>query len=99
MVQVKWPRCPPCPNMTKAFKIFFFGTRNPIILKLGMGHQGLKVFKVYINDDPGLTLTYCMARSICPLLGENCEKKSLKKKKKAYEQNNKSFLHMGFSTP
>ena len=32
-------------------------------LKLGMKHQGLKLYKVYINDDPGLTLTYFMARS------------------------------------
>ena len=29
-----------------------------MILKLGMDHQGLKVYKVYINDDPGLTLTW-----------------------------------------
>ena len=34
-----------------------------MILKLGMQHQGLKLYKVYINDDPGLTLTYFMARS------------------------------------
>ena len=33
-----------------------------MILKLGMDHQGRKVFKVYINDDPGLTLTYFTAR-------------------------------------
>ena len=34
-----------------------------MILKLGMQHQGLKLYKVYINDDPGLTLTYFSARS------------------------------------
>ena len=34
-----------------------------MILKLAMQHQGLKLYKVYINDDPGLTLTYFMARS------------------------------------
>ena len=28
-----------------------------MILKLGMYHLGLKLNKVYINDDPGLTLT------------------------------------------
>ena len=33
-----------------------------MILKLGMKHQGLKLYKVYINDDPGLTLTYFTAR-------------------------------------
>ena len=34
-----------------------------MILKLGMYHWGLKLYKVYINDDPGLTLSYLMARS------------------------------------
>ena len=34
-----------------------------MILKLGMQHQRLKLYKVYINDDCGLTLTYFMARS------------------------------------
>ena len=29
-----------------------------MILKFGMYHWGLKLYKVYINDDPGLTLTY-----------------------------------------
>ena len=27
-----------------------------MILKLDMQHQGLKLYKVYINDDHGLTL-------------------------------------------
>ena len=35
-----------------------------MMLKLGMKHQRLKLYKVYINDDPGLTLTYFTARSI-----------------------------------
>ena len=34
-----------------------------MILKLAMQHRGLKLYKVYINDDPGLTLTYLMAMS------------------------------------
>ena len=34
-----------------------------MILKLSMLHLGLKLYKVYINDDPGLTLTYFTARS------------------------------------
>ena len=34
-----------------------------MILKLGMYNRGLKLYKVYINDDPGLTLTYFTARS------------------------------------
>ena len=33
------------------------------MLKLGLQHHGLKLYKVCINDDPGLTLTYFMARS------------------------------------
>ena len=34
-----------------------------MILKLGMLHRGLNLYKVNINDDPGLTLTYFTARS------------------------------------
>ena len=34
-----------------------------MILKLGVQHLGLKLYKVYINVDPGLTLKYFMARS------------------------------------
>ena len=36
-----------------------------MILKIGMQHRGLKLYKVCINDDTGLTLTYMyfMARS------------------------------------
>ena len=34
-----------------------------MIFKLGMYHWGLKLYKMYINDDPGLTLTYFTARS------------------------------------
>ena len=34
-----------------------------MILKLGMQYWGLELYKVYINDDPGLTLTYFTARS------------------------------------
>ena len=34
-----------------------------MIFKPGMFHWGLKLYKVYINYDPGLTLTYFKARS------------------------------------
>ena len=47
----------------KTFKIFVSRTRSPMILKLGMQHQGLKLYKVDINHDLGLTLSYFMARS------------------------------------
>ena len=34
-----------------------------MILKLGMKHQAMELYKVYINYDPGMTLTYFTARS------------------------------------
>ena len=34
-----------------------------MILKLDMQHWTLELYKVCINSDPGLTLTYFMARS------------------------------------
>ena len=34
-----------------------------MILKLGMQRWGLKLYKVFINDDPGLILTDFTARS------------------------------------
>ena len=46
----------------KRLKIFFFRTRRPVILKLGMKHLGMELYKVYINHDPGMTLTYFTAR-------------------------------------
>ena len=44
--------------------IFFSRTSSPMNLKLGMQHWGLKHYKVYINDDPGLNLTYFTAMSV-----------------------------------
>ena len=32
-------------------------------LKLGMQHQVLEYYQVYSNNDPGLTMIYCTARS------------------------------------
>ena len=29
-----------------------------MILKLGVKHLGMELYKVYINHDPGMTLTY-----------------------------------------
>ena len=34
-----------------------------MILKLGMQHRGPELYKICINGDPGLTLTYFTARS------------------------------------
>ena len=47
----------------KCLKIFFFRTRRPMILKLGVKHLGMELYKVFINHDPGMTLTYFTARS------------------------------------
>ena len=44
-------------------KIFFSGTTGPISTKLGMKHQLLKYYNVYINHDLAVTLTYFTARS------------------------------------
>ena len=45
-------------NSKKTFKIFFSRTRRPMILKLSMKHQGEELYKVYINHDLWMTLTY-----------------------------------------
>ena len=50
-------------NSKKPLKIFLSRTRRPIILRLCMKHQAEELFKVYINHDPGVTLTYFTARS------------------------------------
>ena len=34
-----------------------------MILKLGMKHYGTEFYKIYINHDPWMTLTYFTARS------------------------------------
>ena len=34
-----------------------------MILKLSVKHRGMELYKVYINHDPGMTLTYFTARS------------------------------------
>ena len=44
-------------------KIFFSGTGGPISTKLGMWHWGLEYYKMFINHDLWMTLTYFTARS------------------------------------
>ena len=44
--------------MVKTFKIFSLRTNSPMIMKLCMEQYVLKLYKVYINDDPELTLTH-----------------------------------------
>ena len=48
-----------CKNPSKIFS----RTGGPIFTKLGMYYRGLLPIIVYINDDPGVTLTYFTARS------------------------------------
>ena len=48
-------------NSKKPLKIFS-RTRRPMILKLGMKHRAEELYKVYINHDLGMTLTYFMAK-------------------------------------
>ena len=63
-VQVTWPRWPPCPYILKTVKkIFFSGIKRPMTLKLSMQHWVLKFYQICSNNDPGLSLTYFMARS------------------------------------
>ena len=50
-------------NSKKTLKIFFCRTRRPMILKLGMKHQAMELYKVYINHDRGMTLTFLTAKS------------------------------------
>ena len=58
-----------------------------MILKFGMKHLGMEVYKIYINHDPGMTLTYSTTRSTsvahafewgkllkCHLKGKTCSK-------------------------
>ena len=44
-------------------KIFFSESGGPISKKLGMNHQWLKYYNVFINHDPVVTLTYFTTRS------------------------------------
>ena len=39
----------------KPLKIIFSRTRRPMILKLGMKHLGMELYKVCINNDPWMT--------------------------------------------
>ena len=64
MVQVTWPRWPLCSKVLKTLKKIFSRTTVPIVLKLGMYYQGLYYYKVYINHDPWLSITYFTARSV-----------------------------------
>ena len=40
-----------------------------MILKLGVKHLGIELYKVYINHDPGMTLTYFTVNLGLPCIG------------------------------
>ena len=46
-----------------------------MILKLGIKHQAMELYKVCINHDPGMTLTFFTARSTLAAHALECEKK------------------------
>ena len=50
-------------NGKKPSKIFFSKTGGPISKKLGIKHQWLKYYNVYINHGHVVTLTYFTTRS------------------------------------
>ena len=37
---------------------FFFRSGRPMILKLGMKHQGMELYKVYISHEPETNMTF-----------------------------------------
>ena len=49
--------------MVKAFKNLLFQNQKSYDLETLLEQRGLKLYTVYINDDPWLTLTYFTARS------------------------------------
>ena len=64
-------------TMTIYGKTFKNLLQNQKSYDLETWHCGLKLYKVHVNDNPGLTLTYVTARSnwvTCTFDGENCYK-------------------------
>ena len=51
------------PIMVKTFKNLLLQNRKSYDLETWHVASGTQAYKVYINDDPGLTLTYFTARS------------------------------------
>ena len=49
--------------MVKTLKNLLLRNKKPITLKLCIQHRVLKYYQIPSNDDPGLTMTYFMARS------------------------------------
>ena len=58
ILQVTLPRWLPHPYMVNTLKIFSYRTNSPMIMKLGMEHYVLKLYKIYNIDDPELIMSY-----------------------------------------
>ena len=65
--------------MVKTSKIFSYRTNSPLIMKLGMGHYVIKLYKVYIDDDPELTMTYFTTMTNLAKLSRLCYQVSVYK--------------------
>ena len=69
-----------------------------MILKLGMKHQAMELYKVCINHDPGMTLTFLQQGQLRPPMHLNGKNKKMpfnvKKKLARNEQMDKRFMFM-----
>ena len=63
MVQVTWPRWPPCPYMVKTFKNLLLQNQKSYDLETWHVALGTQAVQSLYKWWPGLTLTYFMARS------------------------------------
>ena len=50
-------------NSKKCLKNLLLQNQKAYDFEIGVKHLGMELYKVYINHDPGMTLTYFMARS------------------------------------
>ena len=58
-----WPQGVLCPRAKFMYILLVILRSRPMILKLDKKHQGKQLYKLYINYDPGMTLTYFTTRS------------------------------------
>ena len=65
-----------------------------MILKLGVKHQAMELYKVYINHDHGMTLTFFTARSPMHLNGKNRRMSFNGRKLARNEQMDRKFMFM-----
>ena len=73
-----------------------------MILKLGMKHLGMELYRVYINHDPGMTLTFLrqdQLRSPMHLNGENRKMPFNCRKLTRNEQMNRRFVYENILGP